>query len=196
MNAIDLLTDQHNVVIGAIDAMLDADVIDDEELLAVADKLVAHMVIEEHVFYPRVRELKAELVSESFEEHTVARFELGRAILAEGTEKKTRITVLKEILEHHIEEEEDEMFPKVKAGIDERELEDLGVKMKALFDKAVQKGFSRLVVEGYTLRGGAHGVRWSESTRPAPSAATKRKTPQQHGRTPKKTARTSESRRH
>src|SRR4051812_44515633 len=91
MNAIDLLINQHRIVKRALAAMLDRNSIDDDELRDVADQLVAHMVIEEHIFYPRVRELRAELVSESFEEHTVARFELARALSAKGVEKKSRV---------------------------------------------------------------------------------------------------------
>lgn len=193
MNAIDLLTDQHNVVMGALDAMLDSKTIDDDELLATADKLVAHMVIEEHIFYPRIRELKPELVSESFEEHTVARFELGRAILAEGAEKRSRVKVLKELLEHHIDEEQDAMFPKVKEGIGAKELEALGVRMKAMFDKAVQKGFSRLVVEGYMLRGGAHGVRSEEA---APPEKTPKRPATRRGAGKRARSRTDDARRH
>src|SRR3954447_15458668 len=141
MNAIDLLTKQHKIVKRALTAMLDRDSIDDDDLLEVADQLVAHMVIEEHIFYPRRRELRPELVSESFEEHTVARFELGRALAAKGEEKKSRVTVLKELVSHHIEEEEGEMFPKVRSGIPQRELDALGARMEAIFEKATKKGF-------------------------------------------------------
>lgn len=158
MNAIDLLKSEHKIVLRAIDAILEEETVDDMKLLQVADQLVAHMVIEEHVFYPRVREMKAELVAESFEEHTVARFELGRAILAERAEKKARVTVLKDLLEHHMDDEERQMFPKVRAGVSARELDALGERMKTMFDKATKKGFSRLVVEGYTLRGGARAA--------------------------------------
>ncbi len=103
------------------------------------------MVIEEHIFYPRIRELMKDMVGESFEEHAVARFELARLIVAHGSEVKTRALVLKELLGHHIEEEEAEMFPKVQKALEATELTDLGVKMKIAFDSAVAKGYAAFV---------------------------------------------------
>jgi hemerythrin superfamily protein len=175
MNAIDLLTKQHKLVERALETMLDSDSIDDDDLVEVADQLVAHMVIEEHIFYPRVRELRSELVSESYEEHTVARFELGRALGAKGDEKKSRVTVLKELVFHHIEEEESEMFPQVRSGISQRELEALGTRMEAMFQRATNKGFAGLLVDGYELRrgpeDGRRGAGRQRATRPASRAS-------------------------
>ena len=65
---------------------------------------------------------------------------VARLLQAGAEQKKTRALVLKELLEHHIEEEEEEMFPKVKKSVDSEELEALGVKMQAAFEKAVAKG--------------------------------------------------------
>ena len=62
--------------------------LDAREAKKAADELVAHMVIEEHVFYPRVRQLMKDMVGESFEEHTVARFALARALMARGEENE------------------------------------------------------------------------------------------------------------
>jgi len=139
MNAIDLLKQQHSKVTKALEKA-HKNGATNIELKHIADELVAHMVIEEHIFYPRVRELMKDMVNESFEEHAVARFELARLLSAGPNEKKTRALVLKELLEHHIEEEEEEMFPKVLKAIDTDELDALGEKMKAAFQKAVEKG--------------------------------------------------------
>ncbi len=104
------------------------------------------MVIEEHVFYPRVRQLIRDMVGESFEEHTVARFALARALTARGEEQvKARFTVLKELVEHHIEEEEEEMFPKMRKEIPAQEVEAPGQRMEAMFDSAVELGLEALV---------------------------------------------------
>lgn len=140
MNAIDLLKQQHGIVKKSLEKVHESGATN-AELKRIADELVAHMVIEEHIFYPRVKELMKDMIDESFEEHAVARFELARLLQAGGPEeKKTRALVLKELLEHHIEEEEDEMFPKVKKNIPKEELEALGLKMKDAFDTAVEKG--------------------------------------------------------
>jgi iron-sulfur cluster repair protein YtfE (RIC family) len=142
MNAIDLLKKQHEKVTKVLTKMSEGSPTTATELQKLADELVAHMVIEEHIFYPHVKELMKDMINESFEEHAVARFELARLLLANGTEKKTRALVLKELLEHHIKEEEEEMFPKVKKNIPAEELSALGEKMEGAFERAVEKGFS------------------------------------------------------
>jgi len=166
MNAIDLLIKQHEITKNALEEMEKGNV-DEQELRTLADELVAHMVIEEHVFYPRVRELMKDMVGESFEEHTVARFALARAMLAKGEDQKARITVLKELIEHHVEEEEQEMFPKVRQAIDAGELERLGERMEAMFDKAVELGIESLVTgqsqELRTVNGSMNGLTKSRS---------------------------------
>lgn len=142
MNAIELLEHQHEKMKKVLTRMSEGAPATSAELRRLADELVAHMVIEEHIFYPRVKALVDDVIEESFEEHAVARFELARLLQATGHGKKTRALVLKELLEHHIKEEEEEMFPKVKKGISAEELTRLGEKMKAAFDKAVEKGFN------------------------------------------------------
>ncbi|HVH47825.1 MAG TPA: hemerythrin domain-containing protein [Labilithrix sp.] len=142
MNALDLLKQQHDKMKKVLTRMSEGAPANSEQIRQLADELVAHMVIEEHIFYPRVKEIMQDMIEESFEEHAVARFELARLIQAAGTDKKTRALVLKELLEHHIEEEQDEMFPKVKANVPEEELEALGEKMEGAFLRAVEKGFA------------------------------------------------------
>lgn len=145
MNAIELLKMHHKQTKEALEKMSEGE-IDKDEVRLLADELVAHMVIEEHVFYPRIQQLKKDLVQESFEEHAVARFELARAMVSRGEDRKTRLTVLKELIEHHVKEEEEELFPKVQKALSEQELENLGERMEAMFDKAVEAGIEKLVV--------------------------------------------------
>ena len=145
MNAIELLKQQHKTTKEALEKMSEGE-IDKDEVRLLADELVAHMVIEEHIFYPRIQQLKKDLVQEAFEEHAVARFELARAMVSRGEDMKTRLTVLKELIEHHVKEEEEELFPKVQKAIPAEELERLGERMEAMFDKAVEAGIEKLVV--------------------------------------------------
>lgn len=144
MNAIELLKAQHTKVTKALDKMHEHGA-RAGEIDTIANELVAHMVIEEHIFYPHIRELMKDMINESFEEHAVARFELARLLQSSGAETKTRALVLKELLEHHIEEEEEEMFPKVEKAIDASELETLGERMQLAFDTAVAKGFAAFI---------------------------------------------------
>jgi iron-sulfur cluster repair protein YtfE (RIC family) len=145
MNAIDLLKQQHLKTKAALAKGAEGK-LDSRAAKKAADELVAHMVIEEHIFYPRVRQLMKELVGESFEEHTVARFALARCLTARGDEQVTsRFAVLKELVGHHIQEEEREMLPKVQKGISAEELERLGARMQAMFEQAVAAGLDSLV---------------------------------------------------
>lgn len=145
MNAIDLLLEQHKKTKATLAKLARAEHVDAEELRAAGDELVAHMVIEEHVFYPRVRELDDDLVEESFEEHAVARFELARAMIAGEEQQKARLSVLQELVDEHVEEEEKELLPKVRRAIPASELERLGQRMQAMFERAVELGLDGLV---------------------------------------------------
>jgi hemerythrin-like domain-containing protein len=96
--------------------------------------LTVHTYLENEVMYPEVRKLLPEVeddVLESYEEHHVAdvlALELwGMSPTNEHFTAKT--TVLMENVEHHIEEEEGEWFPKVRAGLGRKELQDLGRRM-------------------------------------------------------------------
>jgi hemerythrin-like domain-containing protein len=93
--------------------------------------LTVHTYIENEVMYPEVRRLLPDLeddVLESYEEHHVADvlcMELfGMPADAERFEAKT--TVLIENVTHHIEEEENEWFPKVRKGLGRKQLSELG----------------------------------------------------------------------
>lgn len=170
MNAIELLKAQHKKTIAALDRGSEGE-LDSRESKKAADELVAHMVIEEHVFYPRVRALMKDMVGESFEEHTVARFALARCLTARGEDQiKARFTVLKELVEHHIEEEEKEMFPKVQKALPAEELTRLGERMQAMFERAVEMGLESLVT-GATqdLRGPNGGTTARTSKTKTPS---------------------------
>lgn len=145
MNAIELLKQQHVKVNRALAQMSESERIDPMELRMVADELVAHMVIEEHVFYPRVRELASTRIDESFEEHAVVRFELARALIASGPEQHARISVLKELVLTHIREEEGQLLTMARKEVPAEELDRLGTRMQSMFEKAVEKGFEALV---------------------------------------------------
>ena len=82
--------------------------------------------------YPRVRELLPELeddVLESYEEHHVADvLVMELAALEPGDERfEAKTTVLIENVTHHMDEEEQDWFPKVREGLGRTKLQDLGV---------------------------------------------------------------------
>jgi len=106
------------------------------ELFAtIKGELTVHEIIEEEIFYP---ELKAhpkakEIVLEGYEEHHVVD-EIMSELEETPVEEETwgaKAKVMKENLEHHMEEEEGEMFKTARQVFDDAELEDLGRRMEA-----------------------------------------------------------------
>jgi len=114
------------------------------------DNLAAHMVIEEQFFYPAAKRLKPDLVLEAYEEHDVARYAM-RSLLATSVDDErfeARRVTLMELIEHHVEEEEEELFPKVEKAMDREKLDVLGLQMKQAFDEFVTHGFQQLFAAG------------------------------------------------
>ena len=137
-DALDLLTDQHDRIRELFEALdrraPGASQVKIDEVRELLSTLVKHAEIEETVFYPAVRAALSEddLVDESLEEHHAAEvllFELERS--PAGAERyDAKITVLSELVLHHIEEEETELFPKVREAIDGERRRDLGRQME------------------------------------------------------------------
>jgi len=101
----------------------------------IIELLTVHTYIENEVMYPEVCALLPELkddVLESYEEHHVADvlcMEL--AGLPAGAERfDAKAAVLIENVTHHIEEEEQDWFPKVRAGLGRKQLQELGAKLE------------------------------------------------------------------
>ena len=110
----------------------------------IIELLTVHTYIENEVMYPRVRDLVPELnddIDESYEEHHVADLlvmELANMTPdAERFDAKT--TVLIESVTHHIEEEEQEWFPKVREGLGRKVLQELGEQMLEAKKKAPRR---------------------------------------------------------
>ena len=105
-----------------------------EELFAkIKGELKVHEAIEEEVLYPALKEHAEtkDIVLEAYEEHHVVDVivgELERTPVDDET-WAAKFTVMKENLEHHIEEEEDEMFKQARQVMDESELGELGDRM-------------------------------------------------------------------
>jgi hemerythrin superfamily protein len=98
-------------------------------------ELLTHTHIEETIFYPTImvnEEIK-DIVLEGLQEHKQAKTLL-REIpkLADGSEVfEAKFKVLMEDIEHHVEEEESDMFKKVRAAFNAAQLEEMGAKMEA-----------------------------------------------------------------
>ena len=95
------------------------------------EMLTQHTYIENEVMYPRVRALLPELeddVLESYEEHHVADVLVMELSAMQPTDERfdAKTTVLIENVEHHMDEEEQDWFPKVRAGLGRKQLQELG----------------------------------------------------------------------
>jgi hemerythrin superfamily protein len=102
-------------------------------------ELTAHTTIEEELFYPAILDASddvedARMVAEGIEEHRAADAKVIPDL--HKTDPSTieysgRLKVLKDYLFHHLKEEEEDMFPKVRELIGRKELRELGEKMMA-----------------------------------------------------------------
>jgi hemerythrin-like domain-containing protein len=106
--------------------------------------MVLHERIEEEIFYPALKEhpKAKDIVLEAFEEHHVVDDIMGELEQTDVTDEKwaAKFKVMKENIEHHIEEEEGEMFKSARQVFDDGELEDLGAKMQELKQAGEQVG--------------------------------------------------------
>ncbi len=102
-------------------------------------ELKPHERMEEEVFYPALQQHKKakDIVLEGYEEHHVADLVFAELEQTEvGSDVwKAKMKVLKEGIEHHIEEEEGEMFKKARDVFDKSELEQLGARMQEVKDR-------------------------------------------------------------
>jgi hemerythrin-like domain-containing protein len=110
----------------------------------IIELLTVHTYLENEVMYPRVRELLPDLeddVLESYEEHHVADVLVAElAAMESGDERFTaKTTVLIENVRHHMDEEEQEWFPKVREGLGRKTLQDLGARMIGMKDSAPRR---------------------------------------------------------
>lgn len=147
MKATSLLESQHRKV-EALFKKLKSGRSDAESVLEeLSDSLAAHMAIEQELFYPRVKEVDEDLINESYEEHAVAELALKRLIATSPEEEAftARATVLEELIQHHVEEEEKQLFPEIEKALDEELLMQLGKEMKARFDEVLEGGFAAAV---------------------------------------------------
>jgi hemerythrin superfamily protein len=102
----------------------------------IIQELTTHTFIEETIFYPAAREgvpETTEEVLESVEEHHAVVWmlsELGGLDPSDET-YKAKMTVLMENVRHHVEEEEQDFFPKVRSALGRRVLAQLGDQLEA-----------------------------------------------------------------
>ncbi|HYY57694.1 MAG TPA: hemerythrin domain-containing protein [Pyrinomonadaceae bacterium] len=139
MDAFELLKQDHEKVSGIFEKLeptTERGVKTREELFAqLKQELDIHARIEEEIFYPAIQEAKEthEITLEAFEEHAVVKQLLGELdeLSKDDETWGAKLKVLKENVEHHVDEEEGEMFPGARKVLSSEQIEQLGARMEA-----------------------------------------------------------------
>ena len=141
MDCITLLTADHNRVRGLFSQFSEAHEHEDRETMAevagkIATELEVHTSIEEEIFYPWVRTQSdelAETVDEGMEEHHEVKVLLAEVASLEPGDPAwvAKLTVITENVAHHAEEEESEMFPKLRTATTAGERDEMGAQLDA-----------------------------------------------------------------
>lgn len=141
MNALTLLKQDHQNVEALFERFEKSGVDDHDERRRIVDKVIEHLsvhaTVEEQAFYPAIREKLPDAeatVLEALEEHHGAKLfltELEKTPAA-GERFAAKTTVLMEQVRHHVQEEENDLFPRVRDAFTVQELEELGERMEQL----------------------------------------------------------------
>lgn len=137
MDAISLLIDDHREIQAVLKQIRETDERETRERSDLFEKarrlLTVHEVIEEEIFYPTLEQhpKAKDMVLEGFEEHDVVNHIMGEleGMPYDDEHWGPTAKVMTENVEHHIGDEEHEMFPKARQVFDERELQELGKAM-------------------------------------------------------------------
>jgi hemerythrin superfamily protein len=144
MNVIELLKKDHDTVEELFKSFEAAKEKEDDSRQEIAHQicreLTVHATVEEELFYPAVDqkaetddEETQEKVKEADEEHRLVKVLVAEI---EGMDTSddhfdAKVKVLKDVVEHHVEEEEGELFPKTRKLMSSDELEELGEQVEA-----------------------------------------------------------------
>lgn len=141
MDAIELLKADHDKVRGLFEEFKQAKEADESDRMRelqqqIFSELETHTRLEEDIFYPAVRELDVEdmteTVAEGIQEHHVVKVLMREVDEVKGDETfESKMTVLIENVEHHADEEEDELFPELREKVTQEWLDDIGAQMEA-----------------------------------------------------------------
>ncbi|MDQ2642332.1 MAG: hemerythrin domain-containing protein [Myxococcota bacterium] len=152
MKATELLKQQHGEVSRLFKAIEKTEDPAEKKsyFLELASNLVAHDGIERKIFYPACEEAMGmdDLLGEALVEHGVVEFSLYQASQALGKDDfDYKCKVLKELVEHHVEEEEKEFFPKVEKALGKDKLESLGEDLDEAFQEERENDYQEPLFE-------------------------------------------------
>jgi len=157
MNAITMLKHQHREVEALFKQLHKARASGARRTVfeKVADALAVHAAIEEKHFYPAVKEKPTEeVLLESLEEHLAIKRVIADLLRLDGDDETfaAKVKVLEDEVMHHVEEEEETLFPRVEQMFDDEALESLGDAMEDTQAALLQAGNPRQSVPAETER--------------------------------------------
>jgi hypothetical protein len=138
MDALTLLKDDHDKMrklLTELESTTERGVKTRQELYAtIKGELTVHEIIEEEIFYPALKDhpKAKDIVLEAYEEHHVVDTVMAELedLPVDDETWGAKAKVMQENVEHHMEEEEGEMFQKARQVFDRDELEELGTRME------------------------------------------------------------------
>lgn len=144
MDAIALLKKQHAQVAHLFTQFEKADTEQEDIVHQICEMLTMHDKIERDIFYPAVMPMNEEIEStvlEGLEEHHLQQVMLKQLADLESSDNtyEAKVKVLKELVQHHVREEETELFKMVQEVVDEQTLYDLGTQMTETFERLQQQ---------------------------------------------------------
>lgn len=155
MNAIKMLKKQHREVEALFKELEKAKSAGPRRkaFAKLADALAIHATIEERHFYPAAkRKQTQDQLLEAVEEHLEVKRVIADLLKIEPMDPvfMAKVTVLKEDVQHHVEEEEQELFPKVEKLLDDDELEAVAASMEETAEELQREGEPRMSVPSET----------------------------------------------
>lgn len=106
-------------------------------------ELSLHTEVEEKIVYPRLREEDKlrEMIGEAYEEHHVAKYILEELTQTSMEDERwdAKLSVLKEMVEHHVQEEEGELFPKAAKALGKEDAKALGQQVEAAKEERLKE---------------------------------------------------------
>lgn len=141
IDAIRLLEQQHRQVEALFAEYEDANSDRGEVFNHIADAVAAHSEIEERIFYPTVYSDKTEEeLREAVEEHLAVKRVIADLLQMEPEDPQydSKVQVMRELFEHHVEEEEHRLFPML-GKVEKNDLLVLGARMKSAWDHIIDQ---------------------------------------------------------
>jgi len=128
MDAIQLLMDDHQKVSSLFQQAQGGGNMQ-QVFLQIQQELQIHTSIEEEIFYPACQSQMSDLIREAKQEHDKVDQLLQQMSSAESGQMMTMLQELKQNVEHHVHEEEGELFPKARQALGQDRIRQLGDQM-------------------------------------------------------------------